>query len=112
MCILYFFFRFDIQKKTIDNLELNVPSPISTFLKEVPQSEFLECNYARAEAFYLKYPRDKSEDAVHFQRKARQLISTAKKVLDSLDMRFWISSGVTLGIIHEPLSGMTSHYVI
>lgn len=88
---------FDIQKKTIDDLELNVPSPISAFLKQVPQSEFLECNYARAEAFYLKYPRDKSEDAVHFQRKARQLISTAKNVLDSLDIRFWISSGVTLG---------------
>ena len=110
--ILYFFFRFDLQKKTIDNLELNVPSPISTFLKQVPQSEFLECNYARAKAFYLRYPKDISEDAVHFQRKARQLISTAKKVLDSLNMRFWISSGVTLGICMSLFSGVTSYYVI
>lgn len=74
-----------------------MPSPITTFLQQVPHSEFIECNYARAEAFYLKNPRDKSEQAIHFQRKARQLISTAQKVLDGLGIRFWMSSGTTLG---------------
>ncbi|XP_071160190.1 ribitol-5-phosphate transferase FKTN-like [Mytilus edulis] len=88
---------FNLQKKTIDNVQLHVPSPITTFLQQVPHSEFIECNYARAEAFYLKNPRDKSEQAIHFQRKARQLISIAQKVLDGLGIRFWISSGTTLG---------------
>lgn len=88
---------FDLTKTVIDNIDIYTPYPSSNFLKQVSQSEFLECNYARAEAFYLKYPRDTSEEAVHFQRKARQLISTAKNVLDNLDIRFWISSGVTLG---------------
>lgn len=89
--------RFNLQKTIIDNVQLYIPSPVQNFLEQYKQSKFIECNYARAEGFYLKYPRDKSEEAVHFQRKARQLIATAGKVLDDLGVRFWISSGTTLG---------------
>lgn len=62
------------------------------------ESKFLECDQDRAQLFYTQHPRDDSEEAQRFTRKARQLLVKGKEVLDALGVRFWLSSGTCLGM--------------
>ena len=71
------------------------------------ESQFLECNYERAKLFYAQHPKDESEEAQRFQRKARQLLVKGKEVLDSLGVRFWLSSGTCLGMLHPVFTFFT-----
>lgn len=71
------------------------------------ESQFLECNYERAKFFYAQHPKDESEEAQRFQRKARQLLVKGKEVLDSLGVRFWLSSGTCLGMLHPVFTCFT-----
>nr|XP_022313704.1 fukutin-like isoform X1 [Crassostrea virginica] len=88
---------FETRSLTIDGLHVSVPKSIRHFLHMHQESQFLECNYERAKFFYAQHPKDKSEEAQRFQRKARQLLVKGKEVLDSLGVRFWLSSGTCLG---------------
>ena len=47
--------------------------------------------------FHKKYGTGMSEEGKVFWRGAKDLLSRAKKVLDELGMRFWMSSGTCLG---------------
>ena len=62
-------------------------------LDEIPISAFVECNHSRALDFFSKHPRDVSPGGDTFRHLARKTIVTAAKILDSLGIRFWISSG-------------------
>ncbi|XP_050401352.1 ribitol-5-phosphate transferase FKTN isoform X1 [Patella vulgata] len=81
----------------IDNVQISVPTNINNFLSDVETSTFIECNYDRAELFYKKNPKDSSPSSLHFQKKGRQLLAKAKDILDSMGIRFWLSSGTCLG---------------
>lgn len=43
------------------------------------------------------YPDDMSPDAVEFRKKAKALLHLAAVTLNSLGVRFWLSSGTCLG---------------
>lgn len=81
----------------IDGVQLLFPNDTYAFLKEMETSEFIECNYTRAYHFYSIYHLDKSKEVEVFKRKSRQLLLTVKTILDSMGVRFWLSSGTCLG---------------
>lgn len=83
---------------TIDGVHISVPKSIRHFLHMAQESKFLECDQDRAQLFYTQHPRDDSEEAQRFTRKARQLLVKGKEVLDTLGVRFWLSSGTCLGM--------------
>lgn len=74
-----------------------IPQPPEQFLKQIPHSKFIECNSTRARKFVAMYGLDNSEASQKFQRKARQVLAKTKHLLDSLEIRFWLSSGTCLG---------------
>ncbi|XP_021353869.1 fukutin-like [Mizuhopecten yessoensis] len=89
--------KFDLEPAVIDGLSLYIPKQVTKFLDSVAQSKYIECDHTSADNFLKSYPPDSSNEAQHFQRKARQLIAQGKEVFDKLGMRFWISSGTLLG---------------
>ena len=97
---MYYFYRFTLTRARIDGLWVFLPHTVKEFLEQVSQSTFIECNHTRAAFFFSKFGRDESEKAQLFTRKARQLLSRAKEVLDDLGVRFWLSSGTCLGIFN------------
>ncbi|KAK6492835.1 fukutin-like isoform X1 [Huso huso] len=82
---------------SIDGLEIRIPKNVSRFLGEVANSRFLECRYKEARAFYQLYPDDTSQEAMEFRKNAKTLLHLAARTLNSLGMRFWLSSGTCLG---------------
>ncbi|RUS76088.1 hypothetical protein EGW08_016162 [Elysia chlorotica] len=88
---------FSISTSKINGTSLRHPQDTFGFLEEVESSEFIECNYSRAYHFFSLYHKDKGQRAQTFKQKARQLILTAKTVLDSMGIPFWLSSGTCLG---------------
>ncbi|BFY99910.1 hypothetical protein BsWGS_02950 [Bradybaena similaris] len=88
---------FEMSMVYIDGVQLQFPNDTYTFLKEMETSEFIECNYTRAYNFYSVYHLDKSKQVEVFKRKSRQLLLTVKNILDSMGVRFWLSSGTCLG---------------
>ena len=95
--ITSFAFSFNLDHVRIDGLDISIPHSTRHFLDQSAHSEYIECDRERAEMFHAKYGIEKSEESQKFQRKARQLISKAKQILDSLGIRFWLSSGTALG---------------
>ncbi|KAJ8316623.1 hypothetical protein KUTeg_005817 [Tegillarca granosa] len=91
------FNRFKLQTVHVDGTSFKVPEKIHEFLDEIPDSTFIECDKERAKEFFYKYKKDTSEQALKFKRKSRQLIALGKQVLDSIGVRFWLSSGTLLG---------------
>lgn len=98
-CLLYAaIFRFELVKSvTEQNSALMFPRDISRFIKELENSQFIECNTTRADIFNKKFSRDESDTALRFRHRAWKLLSRAKSVLDSLGIPFWLSSGTCLG---------------
>lgn len=88
---------FEWRSLTIDGVHISVPKSIRHFIYMAQESKFLECDQDRAQLFYTQHPRDDSEEAQRFTRKARQLLVKGKEVLDALGVRFWLSSGTCLG---------------
>ena len=77
---------------------LRHPNDTFGFLEELENSEFIECNYTRAFHYFTLYHTDKGQRALAFKQKARQLLLTAKTVLDAMGIPFWLSSGTCLGL--------------
>lgn len=80
---------------TLDGLDFNIPRDVAQFL--ATPSVFLECNFERADRFHRTYGRDASARSNMFRHRVRKLLATAKAILDSLKIPFWISSGTLLG---------------
>ena len=91
------FERFPIEEKVIDGIPISIPADLKKLTSETSQSQFTGCNLSNAQAYYGKYGRDVSQDAVLFKKKALEVLSTAINTLDHLGVRFWLSSGTCLG---------------
>lgn len=81
----------------VDNVTVKVPQPPDSFVQQIPHSRFIECNETQATKFAAQYGIDNSDISQKFQRKARQVMAKGKQLLDSLEIRFWLSSGTCLG---------------
>ncbi|KAL5021991.1 hypothetical protein ScPMuIL_001146 [Solemya velum] len=88
---------FKLRSVLFEGQSIPIPDPVDRFLQQTSQSTFLECNTTRTRYFDSLYPKETSEEASRFKRKARQLIARARQILIDLDIPFWISSGTCLG---------------
>ncbi|KAK6623947.1 hypothetical protein RUM44_010803 [Polyplax serrata] len=91
--------KFQFKSTIIDDIKVNVPKNIPLFLKD--STSFIECNYEVAHKFHQTYGKDTTPKALKFVHKARKILSTAKTVLDQLEIPFWISSGTLLGYYRQ-----------
>ncbi|XP_021331643.1 ribitol-5-phosphate transferase FKTN isoform X1 [Danio rerio] len=82
---------------TLDGLNVRIPKNFSGFLHEYSSSHFLECRSREAKAFFQLYPEDTSPEAVDFRMRAKSLLHLASRVLFTLRVPFWLSSGTCLG---------------
>lgn len=89
--------KFPIEEKVIDGIHISIPADQKKISLETSQSQFTGCNLTNAQAYYGKYGRDVSQDAVLFKKIALEVLSTAITALDRLGVRFWLSSGTCLG---------------
>lgn len=89
----------EIDAMIMDGLIINMPRNIEHFIDPLQDLDFLECNRSRARQFHNMFPyndKDREENRL-FRLKARRMIASAKEILDSLEIPFWISSGTLLG---------------
>lgn len=82
---------------SVDGLKVKIPKEVSRFLEEMSESRVLECRYKEAKSFFQLYPDDLSLDGVEFRKKAQSLLHLAAITLNSLGVKFWMSSGTCLG---------------
>jgi hypothetical protein len=94
-------FRVEIIRSKIDGLVLHLPNPVTNFMKSPEEVKFIECDKVRANSFHSKYGRDESEESNSFRTKATQLLSKVKRLLDELEIPFWLSSGTCLGYYRQ-----------
>jgi len=88
----------ELTKVLLDNVRLRVPRHIPRFLAEIRESRFIDCDQNQAAQFQKEFGSLMDDDeAKKFTAAARDVLSTAKAVLDKLGIRFWISSGTCLG---------------
>lgn len=98
---MHLIFRPEILHTKIDGVILNLPKQIDNFMKKPEDVRFIECDKVKANKFTQKYGRDESEEANSFRIKALSLLTKAKKVLDELEIPFWLSSGTCLGYFRQ-----------
>lgn len=91
------FDRPNLQRLTIDGLEILIPKDPVHFLQEISHSRFIECRYKEARAFFQQYLDDNTVEAVTFRKNAKELLQLAAKTLKDLGVPFWLSSGTCLG---------------
>ena len=87
----------DIVKVKVDDITIYAPRYPLLFLRQVPHARYIECNHTRTKQFHTKFGQDTTPDALAFRKSARNLLMKAKKTLDELEIRFWMSSGTCLG---------------
>lgn len=100
-----FFFRFDLVDAQLLEYHFLVPKDIPAFLRAISESasKFIECDYKRADTFFRTHGRDQSITAVRFKHQAWKILSRAKRILDDLEVPFWLSSGTCLGLFPRSL---------
>jgi len=81
----------------IEGVHVNVPQYVRTYLEDLRNSTFKACNYEQARTFYSTYGFDSSSSSDKFRSKARKLLAKVTRLLGSLKVRFWLSSGTCLG---------------
>jgi len=81
----------------IDGHRVNVPYHIQGFLKEYRESHYIECNHAQARQYRRDFELFLPEHEVNFKSRAKAAISKAKKILDDLDIPFWLNGATLLG---------------
>jgi hypothetical protein len=82
---------------TIDSVTFRAPRFPKKFLEQIPHARFIECNYTRAHEFYRLHSKDTGEEAESFRESAASVLKHGKTYLDSIGVRFWMSSGTCLG---------------
>ncbi|XP_049788439.1 ribitol-5-phosphate transferase FKTN-like [Schistocerca cancellata] len=93
--------KFVTEKLDLHGTAFYVPKNIPDFLHDSLNSRFLECRHQSAHQFYQKYGKDKSHEALRFSHRAWKLLSRTKTILDSIGVRFWLSSGTCLGYLRQ-----------
>ena len=81
----------------IDGHEIMIPYNIKGFLTEQRNAKFIGCDLDRTRRYKEKYPAVLTDADVQFMQNAKKLILRAKRVLDGLNVPFWLSSGTCLG---------------
>uniref|UniRef100_H2ZHX7 Ribitol-5-phosphate transferase n=1 Tax=Ciona savignyi TaxID=51511 RepID=H2ZHX7_CIOSA len=81
----------------IDGHKFSVPYHITKFLERYHTSHFIECNFKRAKQFKKQFGKELTEKDKTFVASSKKIMQTAKKVLDKLEIPFWLSSGTCLG---------------
>ncbi len=84
----------------VDRINILVPKFPGAFLNQVPQAQFIECNYRQAHDFAAVFGMDNSPEAKDFRAKAREVLVRGKRALDEIGVRFWLSSGTCLGKVN------------
>lgn len=88
----------ELTKVILDNVRLRVPKHMPQFLAQIHDSHFIDCNRDQAAQFQKEFgPLTNDDETKQFVKAARDILSSAKSVLDKLGIRFWISSGTCLG---------------
>ena len=90
-------YRFPIKTEKVRGVQLSFPADSSAFIWALQHAKFVECDYARARHFFMKYGKKDLQDMSEFRRTGRQLLSLVTQTLDSMEVPFWISSGTCLG---------------
>ncbi|XP_059475073.1 ribitol-5-phosphate transferase FKTN-like [Neocloeon triangulifer] len=93
--------RFKGVSVDVQGLTLMVPASIDNYLQQRSTDQFVECSHSRAAAFFDEFGEDDSPDALKFKHKAWKILTTAKQVLDQLNIPFWLSSGTCLGYYRQ-----------
>ncbi|KAG8183045.1 hypothetical protein JTE90_018091 [Oedothorax gibbosus] len=101
------FEKVEIHSATINKVKVFVPVQQEVFLKYPSNTNFIECNYTQARKFHETYGRDESDSAEIFRSRALKLLTKATRLLDQLQVPFWLSSGTCLGFYRE--CGFISH---
>lgn len=88
---------FSNEEALIDGVKINVPRHIPSFTESVSAAIYTPCNLENARHFYSSYgfPMDAESEA--FRARAKRLLSLVSRVLNSLSIPFWLSSGTCLG---------------
>lgn len=81
----------------MQDIVFHSPGDVASFLKEQYNSRFLECNAIRARRYLEKHPIELNQEETEFLVQARRLLALGKEVMDSVGVRFWLSSGTCLG---------------
>lgn len=89
--------KFSIKTETVRDVRLSYPEDTVYFVWALQHSKFVECDYAHAQHFFIKYGKRTTGDDPKFRRTARQLLSIVSTILDSMEVPFWLSSGTCLG---------------
>ncbi|XP_046544820.1 fukutin-like [Haliotis rubra] len=85
--------RFNLQGMTVDGMRLHFPHTVEQFLAQISESEFIECDYERAQKFLEHNPMVET----NLTQRGTRVLLKAKKVLDSIGVTFSLSSGTCLG---------------
>ena len=96
--VISFLIRFKLTQVTIDDISIWTPKRPNNFLAEMKISRFIECDVKRAQEFYSKHGEEMNKDGEEFIVVAREILGAAKRALDGLGVRFWLSSGTCLGM--------------
>lgn len=84
----------------MDGMVMNLPVDDGTvFLAPENQLEFLPCNWTRSREFDERYPSTDEDRELNrlFRLKAKRILSLATRLLDQMNIPFWLSSGTLLG---------------
>lgn len=93
--------RFDLIRIRLFGYRVDIPRSVPSFLTQMENSHFVECNYSRAKLFHDQYGKDISAEALEFKSDAWRLLAKTKELLNSLSLRFWLSSGTCLGYFRQ-----------
>ncbi|KAL8575321.1 hypothetical protein ACOMHN_003155 [Nucella lapillus] len=89
--------KFSMKTAKVRDVQLSYPEDTLSFVWALQHSKFVECDFARAQHFLIKYGKQTVGDDPKFRRTARQLLSVVSRVLDGMEVPFWLSSGTCLG---------------
>lgn len=95
--------KFELMNIQLIKYHFLVPKDIPAFLRasSASASNFIECNYSQADKYFKTFGRDQSVHAVRFKHQAWKLLSRAKRILENLEVPFWLSSGTCLGYLRQ-----------
>ena len=78
-----------------------LPTNPTAFIDSLESSSFMECNQTRVETFKKNMVRNNStiKSSKLIKAKIRSILLDTKKILDSVNMKFWLIGGTLLGKI-------------
>ena len=93
----------EVDAMIMDGLVVNMPRDVSHFIHPSRELDYIECNITRAKEFHDKFPYNDKDSELNrlFRLIVRRILFSAKEILDSLEIPFWLSSGTLLGHFRE-----------